>query len=398
MPVDSSFSRRFENVVRLTKFFSSQGQDTAQAKIEATKIEEQALSLATTLEDYEGRIEHCIDLHSQPFIPEGTTVEATSNDEETLLDELFNTDGPTLGHYEWATFHADGVTSTIYKAKDTNTHAEEKIVALKVMTPSQMVAPHNAHREVKVLQDAKSKNVVPLLESFQQSGGKLVLVFPFLKQDLENLLRSGRLSVMQSSMVFEGLFSALAHLHKHRIIHRDVKPGNVLLKTMNGPVYLIDFGISWSQDDTGAEPVDKKVTDVGTTCYRPPEILFGDRGYDTSLDMWAAGCVVAEMVTKGHHPMFDAGPMGSELGLIKSMFSTLGTPTDTDWPSAVRYPDWGSLKFQDFPAKSWEEILPGASEDAFDFVSKTVCYEPTRRLTAEEALNHQLAEDIRSRR
>jgi cyclin-dependent kinase len=133
-------------------------------------------------------------------------------------------------------------------------------------------------------------------------------------------------------MIFKALFEALAYIHGLGIIHRDVKPSNILLESMNGPVYLADFGIAWSPDDVDSEPASDKIIDVGTTCYRPPELLFGDRKYDTSLDMWAAGCVVGEMMTKSHQPIFDAGPLGSELGLIKSMFTKLGTPTDQTWP------------------------------------------------------------------
>ena len=101
---------------------------------------------------------------------------------------------------------------------------------------------------------------------------------------------------------------------------------------MDGPAYLTDFGIAWSPTDPQSEAADAKITDVGTTSYRPPELLFGWRKYDTSLDIWAAGCVVAEMVRPGHYPLFDAGPLGSELSLIKSIFTALGTPNEDVWP------------------------------------------------------------------
>ena len=198
-----------------------------------------------------------------------------------------------------------------------------------------MSPPHNSEREARLLTQAKHEYVLPLIEAIREPGGVFVLVFPFLTQDLENLLRSGRVDKAQTQMVFLGLFQALTHIHSLGIIHRDVKPSNILLKTMNGPVYLADFGIAWSPQDRDSEPRDSKITDVGTTCYRPPELMFGHRAYDTSLDMWAAGCVVAELLREGHHPLFDAGPLGSELSLIKSIFSTLGTPNEDSWPVSV---------------------------------------------------------------
>lgn len=113
-----------------------------------------------------------------------------------------------------------------------------------------------------------------------------------------------------------------------------------------GPAFLADFGIAWSPDDQASEPFDQKITDVGTTCYRPPELLFGHKAYGPEIDLWAAGCVVAECVRGGlggieepsvkvgeaEWTLFDAGELGSELALVKSIFETLGTPGDETWP------------------------------------------------------------------
>jgi cyclin-dependent kinase len=222
--------------------------------------------------------------------------------------------------------------STVFKARDKSWIAPDRIVALKVTHPASMTPPHDSKREARLLSECHHAAVVPLLESFNEPGGRFVMAFPFLHQDLENLLRTGRLSSQQKRLVFRGMFEALAHIHSLGIIHRDIKPSNILLKGMDGPVYLADFGIAWSPRDTASEPTNSKITDVGTTSYRPPELLFGHSAYDASLDMWAAGCVVGELERQGHYSIFDGGPLGSELGLIKSMFTTLGTPTDETWP------------------------------------------------------------------
>lgn len=389
MAVDVPFSKRFENIMKLTVFCAKQSQTSSDAKARATEIEQECLSKAQSAADYQ---KLCDD---QIFSAEQhDSVLNRDLEEENVQEEIFNTDGPTFGKYKWATFYADGITSSVYKARPAIAEAATKVVALKVMHEDHLQPPHQARKEARVLQRFKADSIVPLLDSFQQPGGKLVLVFPFLRQDLENLLRTDTLSKRQSAMVFAALFSALSHLHAQGIIHRDIKPSNILLQSKDGPVYLIDFGIAWVPNDPDSEPTDRKITDVGTTSYRPPELLFGHRAYGTSLDMWATGCVVAEMVSKGHHQLFDAGPLGSELALIKSMFSTLGTPSDEDWPSASTYPDWGKFRFQQFPAKESKEILPGASNAAIDFVRSTVCYEPTKRLSAAAALKHSLLEGM----
>ena len=132
--------------------------------------------------------------------------------------------------------------------------------------------------------------------------------------------------------------------------------------------------------DAASEPADKKITDVGTTCYRPPELLFGHTAYGCSLDLWAAGCMVAECLTS--KTLFDAGALGSELALIQSIFQTLGTPNDNIWPEAKGFPDWGKMQFVEFPPKTWEEILPGADGVASDFVRKLVKYQSSERSKA----------------
>ena len=308
--------------------------------------------------------------------------------------EALDPDGLKIGEYERATFYRDGQTSTIYKARapsSTPEHAfSSKVVALKYTVLTAQGPPHNSAREARLLQEAKHEHVIPLLDSFYAKPGHLVLIFPFMHLDLQTLLRQKDLSANESVEVIRSLFAALAHVHALGMIHRDVKPSNILLQSRKGPLYLADFGIAWSPRDRDSEATAKKITDVGTTSYRPPELLFGHAAYDTSLDIWAAGCVVAEMVRPSHQQLFDAGPLGSELGLIKSMFSTLGTPTDETWPSAKQYPDWGKMRFQQYPAQPWSQILDSANEPLIDFVKNSVTYESTRRMTAAEALDYPL--------
>ena len=375
--MEISFSDRLSNIVALTNALATDGNDPAEAQVEARRIEEEARAAAGTVEVYENTVQSLL-LAKQSLASNG--VDSLAVDPEDA--EILNYEGPQIGNYEYTTFHRDGQMSTIFKARAKDRLASPSLVALKVTTPGGMDPPHNSIREGRLLQAAQHPCVVQLLETFQQPGGRLVMVFPFLRQDLENLLRSGVLVNQQKTIIFKALFSALSHIHQLGMIHRDIKPSNILLKTMEGPVYLADFGIAWSPNDPDSEPAGLKITDVGTTSYRPPELLFGCTTYDASLDMWAAGCVIAELVRANHDPLFDAGPLGSELALIKSMFSALGTPNEETWPSARTYPDWGKMRFQDFPAKPWTVILPGASRSAIDFVRQSVCYESTQRMRA----------------
>lgn len=195
-----------------------------------------------------------------------------------------------------------------------------------------MEPPHDSKREASILSLAASDRIIPLLDTFRENGSQFVLVFPFMRYDFSDLLSDKKLSKSQIKSCIKDLFTALAFIHSKGIIHRDVKPSNILLKSLDGPAYLSDFGIAWAPGVPGAEPADSKITDVGTTCYRPPELLFGNQKYDCSLDLWAAGCTVAEALTPGHETLFDSGELGSDLALIQSVFKKLGTPNLDVWP------------------------------------------------------------------
>lgn len=234
-----------------------------------------------------------------------------------------------IGTYENCVHHADGLMSTVYRSK----RPDGALVALKVTTPHQMSPPHDSKREARILQWTKDqKHIITLLEAFELAGGRHVLVFPFMRYNFAEVLHQNVLTTLQIKAILRDMFRGLEHAHALRIIHRDVKPSNILLDSLDGPAYVADFGISWKETDEGSEPAREKIADVGTTSYRPPEILFGSTEYGTSLDMWAAGCVVAEAVDMRHRQLFDSGDLGSELALIKSIFTTLGTPNAQAWP------------------------------------------------------------------
>ena len=261
-------------------------------------------------------------------------------------------------------------------------------MALKVITETQNVVPHNSHREARILEHLSHQSIITLLDTFHDRESRLVMVFPFMPLTLAKIIGTGTVSEELTRTAFHDLFSALEYLHGSGIIHRDIKPSNLLLASPTGPAYLSDFGTAWhSLFSAVDEPAHHKVLEVGTTSYRAPETLFGNRSYGTSLDMWEAGAMLAECIRQPPTPVFesrDTSEDGNQLGLILSMFKTLGTPTRETWPEAVDFTtppfDW----YQSFPGKSWDEILVSVDGKAKDLVTKLVCFESGQRLTATE--------------
>jgi serine/threonine protein kinase len=292
-------------------------------------------------------------------------------------DTLPDTPGVSIGHHRDCHHIAAGLVAEVYRSN---------AMALKVITETRDVRPHNTAREVKILTEASHSAIIKLTETFRDHEGRLVLVFPFMPLTLAKVIGSGAVPASLTLSCFHDLFSALSYLHQNGIIHRDIKPSNLLLSSKTGPACLSDFGTTWHPNFSAVdEPPDHKVLEVGTTCYRAPETLFGNRAYNTSLDMWAAGTMLVECLRTPPKPLFesrDTSEDGNQLGLILSMFKTLGTPTKETWPEAVNFSTPPFEWYQEFPGHSWEELLPDVDENARDLVEGLVCYESGKRLSA----------------
>lgn len=230
-----------------------------------------------------------------------------------------------------------------------------------------------------------------------------MLVFPYMPLTLQDLLDKNNTTTTAATLtntllrtIFSDVLHALEAIHSQGIIHRDIKPSAILLASPTGPAHLSDFGTAWHPSlSTATEPASSKILDIGTGAYRAPEVLFGNKAYTPAIDMWGLGVMLAEAarhpeVVPGKKPLplllFESRPAhedGSQLGLILSIFKTLGTPTPEMWPEALEFKVTPFEMWTVFPPRSWEEILPDVEPVWRELVAALVKYDGTRASAAE---------------
>ncbi|XP_070336034.1 cyclin-dependent kinase 3 isoform X5 [Odocoileus virginianus] len=268
----------------------------------------------------------------------------------------------------------EGTYGVVYKAKNKETG---QLVALKkirldLSTPPSFSlncctplsretegVPSTAIREISLLKELKHPNIVRLLDVVH-SEKKLYLVFEFLSQDLKKYMDSIPASELPPHLVKSYLFQLLQGVnfcHSHRVIHRDLKPQNLLISEL-GAIKLADFGLARAF----GVPLRSYTHEVVTLWYRAPEILLGCQFYSTAVDIWSIGCIFAEMVTR--RALF---PGDSEIDQLFRIFRTLGTPSEAMWPGVTQLPDYKG-SFPKWTSKELEEIVPNLEPEGQDLL------------------------------
>ncbi|KAF2713512.1 glycoside hydrolase family 18 protein [Pleomassaria siparia CBS 279.74] len=294
----------------------------------------------------------------------------------------------------------EGTYGVVYKARDLTTK-DHRIVALKKirLEAEDEGVPSTAIREISLLKEMNDPNIVRLFNIVHADGHKLYLVFEYLDLDLKKYMESLPLSQGgRGKPLPEGHGPALATLglgpdmvkrfmgqlcegirycHAHRVLHRDLKPQNLLIDR-DGNLKLADFGLARAF----GVPLRTYTHEVVTLWYRAPEILLGGRQYSTGVDMWSVGCIFAEMCTR--KPLF---PGDSEIDEIFKIFRILGTPNEQDWPGVTSFPDFKSS----FP--KWNRTDIGAiatplDDVGLDLLDALLVYDPAGRISAKQAVIH----------
>jgi len=277
----------------------------------------------------------------------------------------------------------EGTYGKVYLALDQETNQR---VALKkiLLSSDEEGIPCTALREVALLKELSNHPNIVQLKDVCYFHSKLFLVFEYLEKDLKTYINS--VSSLPPPLIKHYLYQLLkgiCHCHSHRVLHRDLKPQNLLIDS-SGILKLADFGLSRSF----CIPLRQYTHEVITLWYRPPEILLGQRNYSTPVDMWSIGCIFAEMVTKT--PLF---PGDSEIDQIFRIFRTLGTPTEEIWEGVSQLAEFQS-SFPRHPPQPLYKIFPNMETHGLDLLSKMLNYEPSSRISAREALQHPYFNDL----
>ncbi|GFZ42730.1 cyclin-dependent kinase [Saitozyma sp. JCM 24511] len=274
----------------------------------------------------------------------------------------------------------EGTYGVVYKARDVTTG---NIVALKKirLEAEDEGVPSTSIREISLLKElSKDDNIVKLLD-IVHSDSKLYLVFEFLDLDLKRYMDSiGDKDGLGPNMVRKftyQLIKGLYYCHAHRILHRDLKPQNLLINK-EGNLKLADFGLARAF----GIPLRTYTHEVVTLWYRAPEVLLGSRHYSTAIDMWSVGCIFAEMAMR--QPLF---PGDSEIDEIFRIFRVLGTPDEDVWPGVSALPDYKAT-FPQWNAVDLKGAVKGLDDNGLDLLRQTLIYDPARRISAKRALQH----------
>ncbi|KAL1297819.1 hypothetical protein AAFC00_006348 [Neodothiora populina] len=300
----------------------------------------------------------------------------------------------------------EGTYGVVYKARDLST-PDNRIVALKKirLEAEDEGVPSTAIREISLLKEMNDPNIVRLFNIVHADGHKLYLVFEYLDLDLKKYMealpvsqggrgkplpegcmdgRGGHLGLGEAMVkrFMMQLCQGIRYCHAHRILHRDLKPQNLLIDK-EGNLKLADFGLARAF----GVPLRTYTHEVVTLWYRSPEILLGGRQYSTGVDMWSIGCIFAEMATR--KPLF---PGDSEIDEIFKIFRVLGTPSEQDWPGVTSFPDF-KPSFPKWTRATDEDIISGEGaralgDEGLDLLEALLVYDPAGRISAKQACAH----------
>ncbi|KAI4209913.1 MAG: hypothetical protein LQ351_007198 [Letrouitia transgressa] len=282
----------------------------------------------------------------------------------------------------------EGTYATVFKGRNRQTG---ELVALKeIHLDSEEGTPSTAIREISLMKELKHENIVSLHDVIHTEN-KLMLVFEYMDKDLKKYMDSrgqgGQLDFITIKSFMYQLLQGISFCHENRVLHRDLKPQNLLINS-KGQLKLADFGLARAF----GIPVNTFSNEVVTLWYRAPDVLLGSRTYNTSIDIWSAGCIMAEMYTG--RPLF---PGTTNEDQLQKIFRLMGTPSERSWPGITAFPEY-KPGWHVYATQDLRLILPQIDAGGLDMLGRCLQLRPEMRISALDALGHGWFRDLQQLR
>lgn len=309
-----------------------------------------------------------------------------------------------LQKYEIVGYIAAGTYGRVYKAKSKT--QPDRVFAIKKFKADKEGEVVNytgisqsACREMALCRELNHHNITKLEEIILEDKS-IYMVFDYAEHDLLQIIHfhshPERKPIPESIVksVMWQLLNGVSYLHQNWVLHRDLKPANIML-TNDGVVKIGDLGLArLFSDPLQSLFVGDKV--VVTIWYRAPELLLGARHYTPAVDLWAVGCIFAELLSlrpifKGEEVKMDKKNVPFQRNQTQKVIEILGTPSADQWPSLPKYPEYPSLQaMKMYPPnlENWYRNVGCTNQRQFELLSSLLEYDPAKRITADEALLH----------
>ncbi|XP_031776674.1 cyclin-dependent kinase 9 isoform X2 [Nasonia vitripennis] len=298
-----------------------------------------------------------------------------------------------IAKYEKVAKIGQGTFGEVFKARDREN--PNKFVAMKRIFMDNEIEgfPITALREIRILQLLKHDNIVHLIEICRTKAtvhnrwrSTFYLIFEFCEHDLAGLLSNVnvKFSLGEIKKVMHQLLDGLYYIHTNKILHRDLKAANVLI-TKKGVLKLADFGLARAFSIKANGQPNRYTNRVVTLWYRPPELLLGDRNYGPPIDLWGAGCIMAEMWTRS--PIMQGSTEQMQLTLISQL---CGSITPEVWPGVENLELFNKMELVKHQKRKVIDRLKPYIKDAYacDLLDRLLTLDPSKRIDSDSALNH----------